>query len=92
MVARMRAATGATAVAVLATASASTAVAAVTAAVVVGAADLRPVARAFTPADFPGTFSSSFENDDARIVGKARLTKVTFGDGTVNDREVYEVP
>lgn len=48
--------------------------------------DLPAVSHEFTPADLPGTFTSAFKNDDACP------SSVDFGDGSLNDRGVYEVP
>lgn len=78
MGARTRAATAAAAVTALAAAAAA----------VVRAAplDLPVLGREFTPADLPGTFTSAFKNDEACP------TTVDFGDGSLNDRGVYEVP
>lgn len=73
-----RAASVAAAVTALATAAAAA----------VGAVpfELPAVAREFTPADLPGIFTSAFKNDEACP------TTVDFGDGSLNDRGVYEVP
>jgi len=69
----------------------ATAAAAVTLAAVAGASaafplDARAVVREFTPADLPGTFRSAFKNDEKCP------NSVTFGDGSLNDKGVFEVP
>lgn len=71
-----------------ATAAAVVTALAAAAAAAVGAVpfDLPVVAREFTPNDLPGTFTSAFKNDEACP------TTVDFGDGSFNDRGVYEVP
>jgi len=68
-----------------------TAAAAVTLVAVAGASaafplDARAVVRAFTPADLPGTFRLAFKNDDQCP------NSVAFGDGSLNDKGVFEVP